>query len=328
MNRDTANARANALFDTWIALARAVPIEQEIDRRGTKLRGTVERVGPCPKCDGTDRFSINMRKRCWNCRGCQVGGDIIKLVEHLDGVDFIGACTTLIGAPMSKGNHSVKRLVAVNCRQGGNDGAKPACGSDRGRQLAGEIWHSARPISGTLAETYLRRRGLGLRERPNRVLRFYPDCPFGMNARKPCMIALFRNIATDEPQAIHRTALTAEGSKIDRKYLRSPAGAAIKLSASIGQELTIGEGIETTLAGMQLGFAPGWALGDAGNLQSFPVIPNVTQLTILVDYDRAGEDAARTCMFRWFDAGRKVRRVKSTNPDEDMNDVLLAGHGA
>ena len=73
----------SAAFDNWSAKARAVRIEDEIVRRGIKLRGKIERVGPCPKCGGEDRFSINTKKGVWNCRQCGVGGDVIKLVEHL-----------------------------------------------------------------------------------------------------------------------------------------------------------------------------------------------------------------------------------------------------
>jgi hypothetical protein len=50
-------------FDAWIARARAVPIELEVERRGIKLRGRIDRVGPCPGCGGTDRFSINTKKQ-------------------------------------------------------------------------------------------------------------------------------------------------------------------------------------------------------------------------------------------------------------------------
>src|SRR6516225_2390925 len=92
-------------FDRWVSEARAVAIEREIERRGIKLNGNGrERVGPCPKCGGDDRFSINTTKGVWNCRGCDVGGDVIRLVEHLDGVDFVAACTTLTGTPPPKAN--------------------------------------------------------------------------------------------------------------------------------------------------------------------------------------------------------------------------------
>jgi hypothetical protein len=91
-------------FDNWAAKARAVKIEDEIARRGIVLRGTVERIGPCPKCGGDDRFSINTKKGVWNCRGCGVAGDVVELVRHLDGVGFIGACAKLTGKPPPKAN--------------------------------------------------------------------------------------------------------------------------------------------------------------------------------------------------------------------------------
>jgi hypothetical protein len=46
-------------------------------------------------------------------------------------------------------------------------------------------------------------------------------------------------------------------------------GGAIKLSPDITTELAIGEGIETTLSAMQLGFGPAWAVIDAHGLQKF-----------------------------------------------------------
>jgi putative DNA primase/helicase len=94
----------NATFEGWVAQARAVPIEQIIEQRGLKLRGGVDRSGPCPVCGGEDRFAINVKKQLFNCRQCAVGGDVIKLVEHLDRVDFIHACETLTGEPPPKTN--------------------------------------------------------------------------------------------------------------------------------------------------------------------------------------------------------------------------------
>jgi hypothetical protein len=49
-------------FDDWVARARAVPIEREIERRRIKLRGKLKGCGPCPKCGGDDRFAINSKK--------------------------------------------------------------------------------------------------------------------------------------------------------------------------------------------------------------------------------------------------------------------------
>jgi hypothetical protein len=103
-------------FDMWVNQARGVPIQDELARRNIKLRGKVEREGPCPVCGGDDRFSINTAKGVWNCRGCGKGGDVISLVEHLDGVGFVPACTTLTGEPpppKSNGDSRTSRLREV-----------------------------------------------------------------------------------------------------------------------------------------------------------------------------------------------------------------------
>ena len=61
-----------------IDVAKSVPIEAEIARRGIKLIGRgPERYGPCPVCGGRDRFSINTSKKIWNCRGCSKGGVLV-----------------------------------------------------------------------------------------------------------------------------------------------------------------------------------------------------------------------------------------------------------
>jgi putative DNA primase/helicase len=90
---------------SWINRARATRLEDEITRRGIMLKRVgAEHVGPCPKCGGDDRFAINIAKQLFNCRGCGVGGDVIALVQHLDGVDFIPACTALTGEPVPMQN--------------------------------------------------------------------------------------------------------------------------------------------------------------------------------------------------------------------------------
>ncbi|MGD0673534.1 MAG: AAA family ATPase [Candidatus Binatus sp.] len=118
--------RTDAAFEAWKQKAKSVPIEKELARRGIKLkRQGKELVGPCPRCDGTDRFAINTVEQVWNCRGCGKGGDGIALVEHLDGCDFVTAGTLLAGEPppklngktgplpTAKGNDEFKKVVAA-----------------------------------------------------------------------------------------------------------------------------------------------------------------------------------------------------------------------
>jgi len=59
----------DAAREAWINKARAIPLMDEVERRGIKLKRVgVEYVGPCPLCGGDDRFAINADKAVWNCR--------------------------------------------------------------------------------------------------------------------------------------------------------------------------------------------------------------------------------------------------------------------
>jgi phage/plasmid primase-like uncharacterized protein len=105
-----------AAFDAWVSRARAIPIEIEVARRGLRLNGKTDRCGPCPVCGGEDRFSINLKKGVWNCRGCDRGGDVIDLVQHLDGVDFVSACEKLAGEPRPNGKDQAAESRAIVVR--------------------------------------------------------------------------------------------------------------------------------------------------------------------------------------------------------------------
>jgi phage/plasmid primase-like uncharacterized protein len=84
----------------WASKAHAVRLEDELARRGfpfwTKPRHS--NIGaPCPACGGTDRFSVNVKKQVFFCRGCNAAGDVINLVQALDGVGYLDAIKTLAG---------------------------------------------------------------------------------------------------------------------------------------------------------------------------------------------------------------------------------------
>src|SRR5262245_20919759 len=67
--RERGRPMMNADRQAWVDKARAVRIEDELDRRAILLAGnSKEREGPCPVCGGTDRFSVNTAKQVFNCR--------------------------------------------------------------------------------------------------------------------------------------------------------------------------------------------------------------------------------------------------------------------
>jgi hypothetical protein len=100
------------------------------------------------------------------------------------------------------------------------------------------------------------------------------------------------------------------------------ARTAIKLD-TVGETLVIGEGIETCMAGRELGFAPAWALGSVGAISFFPILDGVQQLTILGEHGEVSARAVKICATRWHKAGRQVR-VVTPEVGSDLNDVLIA----
>jgi putative DNA primase/helicase len=144
-------------------------------------------------------------------------------------------------------------------------------------------------------------------------------------SRKPGMVCLFRDIIMNEPCGIHRTFLDREtAAKVDRKMLGIAKGAAIKLGEP-SSALVIGEGIETVLAAKLAGMGPAWALGSTSGLQFFPVLSQLSELTILEENDAASRKAVTACARRYLAAGKPVNVVKP-NVGNDFNDVWKAMH--
>jgi len=127
------------------------------------------------------------------------------------------------------------------------------------------------------------------------------------------MLALIRNIRTDEPQGVHRTFLKPDGSGRDgeKMMLGAARDGVVKLSndADVSFGLGIAEGLESALSVLSAGWAPIWAALSAGGIRRFPVLGGVETLTIFADADDAGLKAAEDCARRWSDAGREVRIV-------------------
>jgi hypothetical protein len=194
------------------------------------------------------------------------------------------------------------------------------------------IWAESRPPAGAPVQTYLERRGLALPDGAEEAIRFHPACPFGPGKCTPAMVALVRDVVTDAPKAIHRTALTLDGDKAevdgkDRLALGPIAGGAVKITPDedVTLALGIGEGIETTLSLRELpefGASPVWALLSASGVERFPVPAGIECLWIAVDRDEAGEKAARACAERWRAAGQEVFMVRPKVERADLNDTV------
>jgi putative DNA primase/helicase len=261
-------------------------------------------------------------------------------VRWLDGCGFRDAVETLTGKPILAAG-AVKDQVPLYL---GPAAPAPSVALDYRRQgFALELWREAGSTDATPVEIYLHRRQLPAPS-PD-VVRFHPHCPFGQDANggtvyTPAMLALVRNIITNEPQAIHRTALDRDSNKVEfvgedgkprsRRALGSMHGGAVKLTddADVTKAVGIGEGIESTLSLQQLpewSGSPVWSLLSKNGVRDFPVLSGIETLMIAVDHDtkkRDGQKAATAVAARWRAAGREVLLAWPAVPGDDINDVV------
>jgi phage/plasmid primase-like uncharacterized protein len=257
----------------------------------TKLKraGAGEYVGPCPVCGGTDRFSININKGVFNCRGCTKGGDVIALLVHATGRTFTEALQILTGEPPPR-----REVTERAQRQRG-----PGDEADQHRK-AGWLWSQAKPIAGSTAERYLR--GRGISGALPATLRYLP-------ARDPYPPALIAALAIpDEPEpgllaaprhveSVHLIKILPDGSDRLRETkakitIGMPCGRPVVLSPVNDLcGLAITEGIENALTIAEATGLGVWASCSAPHMPALAASAPayVETVTIFADADADGQ---------------------------------------
>jgi phage/plasmid primase-like uncharacterized protein len=272
-----------------------------------KKEGKRRLVGPCPQCDGDDRFSVKLdNPPTWYCRGCKKGGSAIDLLMHVTGCTFVEAVRRLANIPDPSPCE----------REQPQQGAQPPdnlADADR-------IWREVVHIEGTPGALHFYKRDIDLRLAPDfGGLRWHRGLGW--------IVGRFTDAVTGEPRGIWRRSI----KKHEKARALGPMkGCVIRLWPDdwVSTGLVLGEGVETTLAaaihvahrGTLL--QPAWAAASADNMRSFPVLPGIEALTILVDNDESGtgQDAAAECARRWLAAGREVIRLTPPTAGSDFTD--------
>ena len=280
-----------------IATARSVRIEDEVARRGVRLRGRVEMCGPCPRCGGDDRFSINVRKQVFNCRNCERGGDVVAFVQMLDACTFAEAVETLAGGSIRRPQikpqeRAAKQQTEIEYER-------------RQAEKAQWLWLQRARIKGTPAERYLRE-ARGYAGPLPATLGFLPP---SKPEHHPAMIAAFDIPQEPEPgvigdpsgvSAVHLTLLRPNGfGKADispnKLIIGRPLNRPIVLAPPndlLG--LAITEGIEDALSVREATGLGAWAAGAASFMSAFgAVVPDyIDCVTIYAYRDQAGQNGA------------------------------------
>lgn len=189
-------------------------------------------------------------------------------------------------------------------------------------------WNEAIPIQGTIAETYLRGRGITC-DLPE-TLRFHPACWHASAQRLPGMVALIEGLPR---LAVHRTYLRPDGvAKADvepsKAMLGITAGGAVRIAD--GQEqLVVAEGIETALSlcsGLLARPATIWVALSASGMASLRLPDRAHRLTIASDGDKAGHEAAHKLATRAAALGWTVNLLPAPQ-GWDWNDILQGKDG-
>ena len=191
------------------------------------------------------------------------------------------------------------------------------------------IWRASQDIAGSLAETYLRSRGLAPSPLPG--LRFHPGLKHASGGVWPAMVALVVHGETGEALAVHRTFLARNGhgkAPVDPpKMMLGPCRGGVVRLGEPGNVLMVGEGIETCLAAMQATGKPAWAALSTSGLRSLDLPRAIAKVIVLADGDEPGEAAAQHCARRWQRERRSVRIARPPS-GMDFNDLLKARNPA
>ena len=197
--------------------------------------------------------------------------------------------------------------------------------------LALRLWKASGPIDGTLAEDYLRARGLS--SPFSRALRFNPATILGSGVDRRTMPAMIAAVENDLGLvAVQRTFL--DPNDVLRKPIPKPkvslgllGTAAIRLSPAT-DELGLAEGIEDARSATEWFGTPTWALGGVERLAFVAIPEKVRRVIVYSDRGRAAERSLEKAREHLTANGRElVSRLPEHH--DDWNDAWrahLQGH--
>lgn len=270
------------------------------------------RHGPCPMCQGRDRYRFDDKdgNGTYFCSGCGPG-DGFKLLSGITGKDFKDLAREIDGVIGNIEKHEQPKKT------------DPAIRINR-------VVADLLPVSSiNPVRKYLQ--GRGLKQIPAAKLRLHPGLRYYEQGEHlgtyPAMVASLRH-ADGSLATLHITHLTEAGDKAPvpavKKMLppiKPLAGASIQLT-DVYPEMAVAEGIETAIAVMNKYKIPCWAAANAG-LMSQVVLPGtVKRLTIYGDNDNnfAGHKAAYTLANRMALSGVEVQVVFPEQAGSDFAD--------
>ena len=192
------------------------------------------------------------------------------------------------------------------------------------------ILNGCQPLGGTVAEAYLRSRGVAAPDTPD--LLFHPDLTDFDSKRGWCgMVGIVRDGSGAPTGGIHRTFLLDDGSAKappGKKMLGPVAGGVVRLASLPGDgRIGVAEGIETALSAQRIFAVPTMAALSADGLRRFQWPADTTHVTIFADAGDAGMQAAAILADR-LNAANIASCIQTPLHGDDFNDDLRHGVAA
>jgi len=273
--------------------------------------------GPCPLCQGKDRFRLAPEKSGYICGQCGAG-DYISLVQKYFNIDFNEALEKVSVILGSVGIDTIKRQSVASIRYNLNN-----------------LWKKSKALTETdLACKYLKSRKLNVTSaliKAVKALRFNPKCyESDSKTEIPAMVALVTG-QSGKPVSVHRTYLDTQGNKAaianPRKMMPHAGdlkGSAIRLLPPAGDLLGVAEGIETALACAQLHRIPTWSVINSSLMESWYPPEGVKRVVIFGDNDLSytGQKSAYILANRLWGKKFKVSVEIPDLPGHDWADEL------
>lgn len=266
--------------------------------------------GPCPLCEGKDRFRYTDYKGNGDyfCSHCGPGSGFDLIMGRNDW-DFAHAA------------QEVDKVLGTKIEEV----FQPRVDMEKRRRDMNFLW--AHATDRGLVAQYLDSREISLhRQLDLRDLRGHPQMfMVDSSQRHPAMLALIRN-SRGEPVSIHRTYVLSGLRKV-MPPTETIKGCAIRLGHTSPDEvLIVGEGIETVLSGMEefSGENPsGYACISAGNMEAVILPESVKKVIILADNDKSftGQKSSFILARKLDAAFKEVRVVMRPDIGMDWNDL-------
>lgn len=255
--------------------------------------------GPCPLCEGTDRYRWDNKdgNGTYLCGQCGAGTGM-QLLQRVKGWDFATAA------------NAVDEVIG---NVSNDPPSRPPMAEDRRKELLRKTWAGSRALEVCdPAHEYLERtRRLPLSGVDVSDLRFHPKLrrPDNLGGGEfPALLALVRDHA-GKPVSLHRTFL-GKGGHVGRAMFAGelPDSIAIRLGEPVNGELGIAEGLETALAVRDQFGVTCWSTVTAGYLAKFDPPAGVERVIVFGDSDAnfVGQAAAYHCAKRMVNKGLRA----------------------